>query len=396
MLAASAAAQNSSITSIPDYLAYYIPSDNFTSEISEEWAGSTTTSNTSVKALLAAAATSTFISYTDEFLSIIGDAPSITTIPCPAAISNCAFEAGVWIPDTDEVWFAPSTYDWPDFDEGITAFNLNNNSAHKLDTNKPSYANGGYYFDGKVWFASNTANGGTPSTIFSMDATPPHNVEPLINSYFGVPFPTADEPVWVTRGNDKYLFFTGVCFDAFLDDYPAGPLPNAVWRFDPQTGTLQPVIDRSSLNTPNGIRVSPDQRTLYVTNSEQYALSGGGAGNNASTAIPGIYKFELDEDAYPVNGRLWGLARTHIADGLHVDDRGRVWTGEGGGIVVRNAKGKVLGEVNALALPKPADAGPIANFALAGNKLVIGAFTQAIVITLNENILSEDSVIVNK
>ncbi|KAH6646719.1 hypothetical protein BKA67DRAFT_580384 [Truncatella angustata] len=389
------AALNNSIVSIPDSLTYYIPADNFTTEITGEWANSTTTTNSTVNSLFESAKDATFISYSDEFLSIIGEDPSITSILCPGEDDNCAFEAGVYIPDADEVWFTPSPYGWPDLEEGIFAFSLQNNSARKLDTTEPIYGNGAYLFDDKVWFASSQPNGGIPSSIFSVDVASPHNVEPVLNSYFGIPFPTLDEPVWVTHGDDRYMLFTGVSFDHFLTGYPTGPMPNAVWRFDPQTGTLQPVIDRSAINTANGIRVSPDHKTLYVTNSETLSQSGGGEGNNASTAVPGIYKFELDDEAYPINGRLWGLARTNIADGLHVDDQGRVWTGEGGGIVVRNSKGKVLGEINALALASAAVVGPIANFALAGNKLAIGAFDRVVVITLNETLIGSSSTIVN-
>jgi len=45
----------------------------------------------------------------------------------------------------------------------------------------------------------------------------------------------------------------------------------------------------------------------------------------------------------PCNWTLFGQAREGIADGIHVDDAGRVWMAEGEGIVVRNTAGKVIG-----------------------------------------------------
>lgn len=390
--AALAAAQNNSIISIPQSLTYYIPASNFSSVLTYEWANGTTTTNATTNSLLRNAAGSTFISYSNEFLNLIGDSPQISSIYCPNASLNCAFESGVWLPDINEVWFSPPVYGYPNQLEGLYGFNLNSNSSRKVPINQTVYANGGYLFGPKAWFASNEPNGGVPSSIYSVD-TRTLEVEELINSYFGIPFPSVDEPVWVTRGNDSYLFFTGVSFQSFLPNYPMGNLSNAVWRFDAQTHVLQPVIDRTVIRTPNGIRVSSDQNTLYVTNTEEISQVGAGEGKS-STGVPAIYKFDLTADAYPINGRIWGMARTGIPDGLHVDDAGRVWTGEGGGIVVRNFRGQVIGEVNMVALQHPTSY-PIANFALAGNKLVIGAFNRVILIQLNETVVARNSSIIN-
>jgi gluconolactonase len=70
---------------------------------------------------------------------------------------------------------------------------------------------------------------------------------------------------------------------------------------------------------------------------------------------------------------MFGISRTGVPDGIKVDDKGRVWTGEGEGIVVRNARGKVIGLFNAETLLAPGSQTPIANFALAGRTLVVEA-----------------------
>ena len=63
------------------------------------------------------------------------------------------------------------------------------------------------------------------------------------------------------------MFFTDLNF-AYLgyNNLPPLQVPDGVWRWDPQNELLLPVITRNEIN-PNGVRVSPDMRTLYVTDS---------------------------------------------------------------------------------------------------------------------------------
>lgn len=79
---------------------------------------------------------------------------------------------------------------------------------------------------------------------------------------------------------------------------------------------------------------------------------------------------------------------------MHLDDDGRVWTGEADGIVVRSASsGKVLGMVNALAIQGIAtvDSGklPLANFTLAGDQLIVLAYDKIFRVKFNHTIVSE-------
>lgn len=62
-----------------------------------------------------------------------------------------------------------------------------------------------------------------------------------------------------------------------------------------------------------------------------------------------------------------------VPDGIKCDNFGNVWTGEGGGIVVRNSRGKILGQFNAgpLTQGKSLLTKDMANFGLAGDTLVV-------------------------
>jgi gluconolactonase len=124
---------------------------------------------------------------------------------------------------------------------------------------------------------------------------------------------------------------------------------------------------------------------LYVGETSATTTYGGG---DSSWASPALWVYDLDENTMPVNKQFFGMARATGVDGMHIDDAGRVWTGEGEGIVIRNPAGKVIGIVNAEALLSPdrKPVVPLANFALAGDKLIILALTRLYVVQLAQTI----------
>lgn len=103
----------------------------------------------------------------------------------------------------------------------------------------------------------------------------------------------------------------------------------AVFRLKPN-GELS-VVDRDLFN-PNGIALSPDGRTLYVT---EYSL--------------GWKAYDLDAQGEASN-RRWFVesATTGIsgADGMKVDADGNIWTSSNLGISVFNPAGQRLGIIN--------------------------------------------------
>jgi len=158
-------------------------------------------------------------------------------------------------------------------------------------------------------------------------------------------------------------------------------LPDAVWRYDPQEKTILPVIDRTDVLVPNGIRVNADSTKLFVTDTPPLIY---GANITASSAI---YVFDLDEKGFPSNRRLFGIAERGISDGLHLDDAGRVWTGEADGIVVRNSGGKVIGMFNSLAIFGVGSAFTLQNFAIAGDRLIVLALDKIFSVGLSRSIV---------
>ena len=67
--------------------------------------------------------------------------------------------------------------------------NLNTSAVSTLNTNGARITdfNGGYYFEGKVYFTTFPSNTTFRGGIYAIDVQT-LNVEPVVNSYFGLPF----------------------------------------------------------------------------------------------------------------------------------------------------------------------------------------------------------------
>ena len=104
-----------------------------------------------------------------------------------------------------------------------------------------------------------------------------------------------------------------------------------VYRLSPD-GDLQPVI--RDFDFPNGLALSPDERTLYVANSRPDMQ---------------VRAFDRQEDGTVTNGRVFaGLvsdAPEGVPDGMKVDTAGRVFTTGPGGCWVYSPAGEHLGTI---------------------------------------------------
>jgi gluconolactonase len=345
-------------------LTYLLP-PQYNGELQQNFIDTNTT-NKSENAKFTAAQKAPFITYDPEFTALLGPNPTLKLVAEREA--PFADEAGVWVPDRNEVWFTSSTVN---NQSHLMVLDLKTSEIYTPRTSIPIVnPNGGYYFNGTVYIAGT----GTFTEAPCIYGINPANGETtvVLNSYFGLQFNGPNDITWVKRGNKAYMFFTD---DPIAERYAPGSgtasqLPDAVWRFDPQERSLIPVISRADILIPNGIRVNANQTKLYVTDSSATdsfpTLQGGAVG----TGSPAIFVYDLDDDAFPVNKRMIGISRSGVPDGIHIDDADRIWTGEFEGVVVRNSLGKVLGLFNSEAtVAKPGT--QLHNFALAGDTLVL-------------------------
>lgn len=362
---------SSTIVSIPNEYTYSLPGA-FNTTPAYTFVNGTTTADGTVNALFAAAAQAPFISYDDEFLALLGSDPEITLVEQRS--NNFAGEAGVWVKtDTrNEVWYTTWINDGPTW---VEVLDLNTNTVRNLTTSeKLNNPNGGYLHQGKVYFSclrddASGLSGGVVSVDVETGA-----VETVLNSYFGSKFDNIDDVAWVTQPgtNLSYMYLTVLPLTLSQVAVSDGDrLPQGLWRWDPQEGVLMPVVSRTDFPVANGVRPSPDMKTLWLTDFGGLVHEAGW-GVPAEVGAPAIYRYELDADMLPVNRRIFGVAgRMQSPDGIRVDTAGRVWTGEGQGVVVRNAKGKVIGMFNAQYFtPDPVNLA-IVQFEMAGDTLVI-------------------------
>lgn len=156
----------------------------------------------------------------------------------------------------------------------------------------------------------------------------------LVDNYQGKRLNSPNDAVYMSNGD---LYFT---------DPPYG-LPNGwddsrreldfcgVYRLT-RDGELTLLTDQ--LPRPNGIALSPDEKTLYVAQSDPIA------------AI--WMAFPIQEDGTLGTGRVlfdatkWVGRRPGLPDGLAVDQQGNLWASGPGGILILTPEGRLLGRLN--------------------------------------------------
>lgn len=110
-----------------------------------------------------------------------------------------------------------------------------------------------------------------------------------------------------------------------------------VFRIRPgQTGgDPELVVDRYMFSMPNGLCFSPDEKLLYINDTEQ----------------ANIRVFEVDANGSLSRGRVFasGISDTLLSgrpDGMKCDSSGNVWVTAPGGVWVYNPSGQLIGKVS--------------------------------------------------
>jgi gluconolactonase len=128
----------------------------------------------------------------------------------------------------------------------------------------------------------------------------------------------SDGTIWFT--DPSYGFLQGFRPEPEAGDY--------VYRYDPRTDELAPVAD--SFDKPNGLAFSPDERTLYVTDS--------GANQETGSYYPRrphhIRAFDVIAGGQLAGERLLAVTTPGFPDGIKVDADGRVYASSFGGVQV--------------------------------------------------------------
>ena len=139
--------------------------------------------------------------------------------------------------------------------------------------------------------------------------------------------------------SDGALYFTDPPYGLTKgDEDPKKELAfNGIYRL--QGGKL--TLLNKEMTRPNGIAFSPDEKWLYVANSD--------------AARKTWMKFPVLEDGTLGPGRVFADVTAEqsegLPDGLKVDGKGNVWATGPGGVWIFNAEGKHLGSIKPTELP---------------------------------------------
>jgi gluconolactonase len=107
-----------------------------------------------------------------------------------------------------------------------------------------------------------------------------------------------------------------------------------VFRLDRVTGELAVMSD--DLVHPNGLAFSPDEKTLYVSDTSIARIPGG---NHH------IVAFDVVDRRRLASPRIFAVIEPGVSDGMRVDVEGNLWTSSGDGVQVYDAAAVELGRI---------------------------------------------------
>lgn len=154
------------------------------------------------------------------------------------------------------------------------------------------------------------------------------NTKPFLSKYQGKRLNSPNDLVFT---KDGALWFTDPSFGLPDMDKDAKKEIkfNGVYRY--KDGKLTAMV--TDMTQPNGIAFSPDEKTLYISNS-----------------LPEMYVRAYDVAAdgslsKPRRLITWPGSAPDVPDGMKVDSAGNVWATGPGGLSIISPQGKVLGQL---------------------------------------------------
>lgn len=153
----------------------------------------------------------------------------------------------------------------------------------------------------------------------------------LADKYEGKRFNSPNDLVIAKSGT---IFFTDPPYGLKKGEAPELP-QHGIYSVTP-AGKVSLVI--SDIRFPNGIALSPDQKTLYIAVSDPKNTR--------------VMAYDLQDDGSAKNGRVFFNAqplksaeRKGGCDGMKVDASGNIWTTGPGGVLIISKDGKHLGSI---------------------------------------------------
>ncbi|KAL4936703.1 hypothetical protein BDV06DRAFT_88766 [Aspergillus oleicola] len=260
-----------------------------------------------------------------------------------------AHEAPVYIPSTSDL-FLVGNYQTPKGGAPIqisrmfrkNATNTGNRGkntwSREVITPDVPMANGGInYRDGILFCAQGTFS--QKSALIWMNISAPYNTKTLLDNFHGRRFNSLND---LFIHSDGSIWFTDPTYGYDQGFRPEPELPNQVYRFDPDSGDVRVVAD--GIGQPNGIALSPDEKIVYVTDTDASRGNGDASRRRAAT----IYAYDIatySGGPFLINRRVFAYTESGIPDGVKVDSEGNVYSGCGDGVHIWSPAGVLLGKI---------------------------------------------------
>ncbi|KIP02575.1 hypothetical protein PHLGIDRAFT_122357 [Phlebiopsis gigantea 11061_1 CR5-6] len=294
----------------------------------------------------------------DFVTKILGLSASIRVVASNPGFAF-AHEAPIWVPATDEVFFASNgggALGFSDIDhnnqvakislgEVARAADASRSKTTPLNVTVTSLAlpetvqmtNGGTGpFHGQLVLV-NSGRGSLPSNLVLVDPASPSNTTVLLDNFYGRQFNSLND-VKIHK-QTGLIYFTDSVY-GYLNQFRSGPLLQPfVYLFDPTTGRVKVAAD--GFDKPNGIALSEDGKTAFVSDT---GIINGVFGVN-QTEPSTIYQYDIDQKSGVLtNRRVFAFVDSGVPDGIQIDAQGNVYSGCGDGVHVWDATGTLLGK----------------------------------------------------
>ena len=229
-----------------------------------------------------------FHAHDEQFQAILGSTPSLELLL--EKDYPFAHEAGIYIAATRELFITSNKCTNADGTPNIkiTRVNLSNNSvtADEITPDIPM-GNGGVNW-GTDALICGQGTLDRPSGLYSMSVEAPYSSSLVIGDFLGRPFNSVND---VVVHSDGSIWFTDPTY-GFEQGYRPNPaLPSQVYRFKPGNGSIRAVAD--GFGHPNGICFSPDEKTVYITDTDKQNGDGTIDHRKASAMYDLLWNFVL-------------------------------------------------------------------------------------------------------
>lgn len=218
---------------------------------------------------------SSFITLHKSFEHLLGTEPQLDLL-----LENqnypFAHEAGVFIPQNNTLFITSNQYPGSNNPTTtkiqITKVILAKDgtvTSEEVQTENVTNANGGINYKHGILFCAQ-GDKETPSGLSFMEAEPPYQSSLLLTSFYGRNFNSVND---VVVHSDGSVWFTDPEYGPQQSICHPAQNRNQVYRWDVENGGgVRAVAD--GFGRPNGICFSPDEKTVYITDTAQIVGNG--------------------------------------------------------------------------------------------------------------------------